>query len=90
MLKFKLGCYMNEKIVEAFHDPASKVCILPECLLDTLLGNKPLTPTDKYFKSPSELYFECQGIARDMPITTNKIEVHLDFISMISLILILS
>src|SRR6185369_13673624 len=40
---------------------------------------KPLTPTDKYFKSPSGLYFECRGIARDVPITIDKLEVHLDF-----------
>ena len=43
------------------------------------MGNKPLTPTDKYFKSPSRLFFECRGIARDVPITVDKIEVHLDF-----------
>ena len=55
------------------------VCILPECLLDTLVGNKPLTPTDKYFKSQSMLYFESRGIARDVPITIDKLEVHLDF-----------
>ena len=70
---------MKGKIVEALHDPAAEVCIIPECLLDTLMGNNPLTPTDKYFKSPSGLYFECRGIARDMPITIDKIEVHLDF-----------
>ena len=69
---------MKENIVEALYDPAPEVCILPECLLDTLVGNKPLTPTDKYFKSPSGLYFECRGIARDVPITVDKIEVHLD------------
>lgn len=45
----------------------------------TLVGNKPLTPTNKYFKSPSGLYFEYRGIARDVPITIDKIEVHLDF-----------
>ena len=43
------------------------------------MGNKPLTPTDKYFKSPSGLFFEYRGIARDVPITVDKIEVHLDF-----------
>ena len=67
------------KIVEALHDPAAEVCILPECVLDTLVGNKPLTPTDKYFKNPSGMYFECRGIARDVPITIDKLEVHLDF-----------
>ena len=47
--------------------------------MDTLMGNKALTPTDKYFRSPSGLFFECRGIARDVPITIDKIEVHLDF-----------
>src|SRR6185437_15921183 len=74
-----ITCSMKEKIIEALHDLAVEVCILPECLLDTLMGNKPLTPTDKYFKSPSGLYFECWGIARDVPITIDKIEMHLDF-----------
>ena len=74
-----IPCSMKGNIVEALHDPATEVCILPECLLDTLMGNKPLTPTDKYFKSPSGLYFECWGFARDVPITIDKIEVHSDF-----------
>ena len=43
------------------------------------MGNKPLTPTDKYFKSPSGLFFVYWGIARDVPIIVDKIEVHLDF-----------
>ena len=70
---------MKGKIVEALHDPAAEVCIIPECLLNTLVGNKPLTLTNKYFKSPSGLYFECRGIARDVPIIIDKIEVRLDF-----------
>ena len=70
---------MKGNIVEALHDPAAKVCIIPEYLLDTLVGNKPLTPIDKYHKCPSGLFFECRGIARDVPITVDKIEVHLDF-----------
>ena len=74
-----IPCPMKGNIVEALHDPAAEVCILPECLLDTLMGNKPLTPTNKYFKSPSGLCFECWGIARDVPITIDKIEMHLDF-----------
>ena len=70
---------MKGNAVEALHDPFAKVCIIPECLLDTLVGNKPLTLIDKYLKSPSGLYFECRGIARDVPITIDKIEMHLDF-----------
>ena len=46
---------------------------------DTLVGDKSLTPTDKYFRSPYGLFFECRGIAWDVPITIDKIEVHLDF-----------
>ena len=38
-----ITCSIKGKIIEALHDPAAKVCILPECLLDTLVGNKPLT-----------------------------------------------
>ena len=74
-----IPCFMKGNIVEALRDPTAEVCIIPECLLDTLVGNKPLTPTDKYFKSPSGLYFECRGIARNVPITIDKIEMHLDF-----------
>ena len=84
-----ITCSMKGKIVEALHNPAAEVCILPECLLDTLVGNKYLTPTDKYFKSPSGLYFECRRIASDVSITIDKIEVQI-FISTISSILIFS
>ena len=74
-----IPCFMKGNAIEALHDPSAEVHIIPECLLDTFVGNKPLTPTDKYFKSPSGLFFECRGIARDVPITIDKIEVHLEF-----------
>jgi len=74
-----IPCSMKGNAIEALHDPSAEVSIIPECLLDTFVGNKPLTPTDKYFKSPSGLFFECRGIARDVPITVDKTEVHLDF-----------
>ena len=54
-----IPCFMKGNAIEALHDPSAEVCIIPECLLDTFVGNKPLTPTDKYFKSPSGLFFEC-------------------------------
>ena len=73
-----IPCFMKGNAVEALHDPFAEVCIILECLLDTFVGNKPLTPTDKYFKSLSGLFFECRGIARDVPITVDKIKVHLD------------
>ena len=74
-----IPCFMKGSAIKALHDPSTEICIIPECLLDTLVGNKPLTPTNKYFKNPSGLYFECRGIARDVPITKDKIEMHLDF-----------
>jgi hypothetical protein len=70
---------MKGNAVEVVHDPTTKAYILSEYLIDILVGNKPLTPTDKYLRSPSGLFFECLGIARDMPITIDKIEVRLDF-----------
>ena len=35
-----IACSMKGKIIEALHDPATEVCIIPECLLDSLVGNK--------------------------------------------------
>jgi hypothetical protein len=38
-----------------------------------------LVPTNKLFKSPLGLFFECCGITRAVPIIINETEVHLDF-----------
>jgi hypothetical protein len=71
--------FMWKNAVDALHNPAVEACIISEYLVDTLVGNKPLTLIDKYLRSPSELFFECQGIIRDVPITIDKTEVRLDF-----------
>jgi hypothetical protein len=65
--------------VEALHDPTAEACIMSEFLRDTILGNMPQVPTDKLLKSPSGLIFECQGIARAVPIEIDEIKVQLDF-----------
>ena len=52
---------------------------MSEFLVETLFGNMPLVLTNKLFKSPSGLIFECCGIARVVPIKIEKTEVHLDF-----------
>jgi hypothetical protein len=65
--------------VEALHDPVAEACIISEYLVDTILGNKPLTLIDKYLRNPSGFFFECRGIARDVPITIGKIDVRSDF-----------
>jgi hypothetical protein len=39
----------------------------------------PLVLTNKLFKSPLGLFFECCGIARDVPVIIDKIKVLIDF-----------
>nr|TKW27922.1 hypothetical protein SEVIR_3G289400v2 [Setaria viridis] len=65
--------------IEALHDPTAEACIMSEFLKGTFLGNMPLVPTDKLLKSPSELIFECRGMAREVLIKIDKIKVHLNF-----------
>ena len=36
-----------------------------------------LIPTNKLFKSPPGLIFECSGIVRNMPMEINETEVHI-------------
>ena len=38
-----------------------------------------LVLTNKLLKSPLGLFFECCGIARDVPVIIEKTKVHLDF-----------
>ena len=52
---------------------------MSEFLAKNLLGNMSLILTNKLFKSPSGLIFECSEIVRDVPIEINETEVHLDF-----------
>jgi hypothetical protein len=66
--------------VEAHHNPIMEVNIMPWHLAYTLLGNVPLRPSDKLIKScPFRHIFECRGVASAVPLTIDKIEVHLDF-----------
>jgi hypothetical protein len=50
-----------------------------EFLAKNILGNMPLVPTNKLFKSPLRLFFKCCGIARVVPIIINGTEAYLDF-----------
>jgi hypothetical protein len=63
----------------SLHNPTVGTSIMLEFLAKSLLGNMPLVPTNKLFKSSLGLFFECCGIARDVPIIINETEVHLDF-----------
>ena len=51
-------------VIEALHNPTVGNNIMLEFLVETLLGNTPLVPTNKLFKIPLGLIFECCGIAR--------------------------
>jgi hypothetical protein len=74
-----IPCSMRGNIVEALHDPAAEASIISEYLGDILVGKKPLTLIDRYFRSPSGHFFQCRGIVRGVPITIDKIDVRLDF-----------
>ncbi len=52
---------------------------MSQFLAETLLGNWPLVSSDRLFKSPSGLIFECCGIARAVPLEIHETEVPLDF-----------
>ena len=52
---------------------------MSEFLKETFVGSMPLDPTDRLFRSPSRLFFECRGIPRAVPVKIDKIEVRLDF-----------
>ena len=65
--------------IEALHNPIVGTSIMSEFLAKNLLGNVPLVSTNKLFKSPLGLCFECCGIARDVPVIIDKIEVTMDF-----------
>ena len=65
--------------VEALHDSTAEACIMSEFLMDLFIGSMPLDQTDILFRCPSELFFECRGIARAVPVKIDKIEIRLDF-----------
>ena len=66
-------------IVEAQHNPTVETNIMLEFLAEALLGKMPLVSTNKLFKSPLGLFFECCGINRAVPIIIDTIEVFIDF-----------
>ena len=74
-----MPCSLRGTNIESMHNPIVGTSIMLEFIAKNLLGNMPLVPTHKLFKSPSGLIFECCGIIRDVLIEINKTEVHLDF-----------
>ena len=74
-----MPCSLRGTNIEALYNPTVETNIMSEYLAETLLGNMPLVSTNKLFKSPSGLIFECSRIARAMPIKIEKTEVRLHF-----------
>jgi len=64
--------------MKALHNPIVGTSIMSEFLAKNLLGNIPLVPTNKLFKSLLGLFLEYCGIARGVPIEIDKIEVFID------------
>jgi len=73
-----IPCSIRGTNREALHNPIVRTNIMLEFLAKNLLGNMPLVPTNKLFKSSLALIFECCGIARDVPIIIDKIEDGID------------
>ena len=74
-----MPCSLRGTTIEALHNPIVGTSIMSEFLVKNLLGDMPLVPTNKLFKSPLGLFFECCGIARDVSVIIDKIEVSIDF-----------
>jgi hypothetical protein len=74
-----MPCSLRGTNTEALRNPTVETNITSEFLAETLLGKMPLVSTNKLFKSPSGLIFECCGIARALPIIIEKIKVFIDF-----------
>ena len=74
-----MSCSLRGTNIEAQHNPTVRTSIMLEFLAKNLLGNMLLVPTNKLFKCPSGLIFECSGIVRAVLIEIDRIEVHLYF-----------
>ena len=74
-----IPCSLRGTNIEALHNPIVGTSIMSEFLVKNLLADMPLVPTNKLFKSPLGLFFECCGIARPVPVIIDKIEAFIDF-----------
>jgi hypothetical protein len=74
-----IPCSLRGTNIDTLHNPTIGTSIMSEFLAKNLLGNMPLVLTNKLFKSPLGLFFECCGIASDVPVIIDKIEVFIDF-----------
>ena len=73
-----IPCSLRGTSIQALHNPTVRTSTTSKFLAKNLLGNMPLVPTNKLFKSPLELFFECCGIARAVLVIINENEDHID------------
>ena len=74
-----MPCSLRGTNIDALDNPIVGSSIMSELLVKNLLGNMPLVPMNKLFKSSSGLIFVCCGITRAMPIEIDETEFHQDF-----------
>ena len=74
-----IPCSLRGTNIESLHNHIVRTSIMSEFLVKNLLGNMLLVLTNKLFKSPLGLFFECLGITRAMLVIIDKIEVFIDF-----------
>ena len=67
-----MPCSLRGTNLEALHNPTVETNIMSEFLVETLLGKIPQVSSNRLFKSPSGLIFECCGIARAVPMEIMK------------------
>ena len=59
--------FVKGNCVEALHNPTVGTSIMLEFQVKNLMSNMPLVLTNRLFKSPSGLIFECSRIVRAVP-----------------------
>ena len=74
-----IPCVINSTPIESLYDPAVGVSLMSKSLVLTLLGEEPLTPTSKFLKLPSGEMVESCGIAQNIPVSINKVNILLNF-----------
>ena len=73
------SCSIKGITIEAHFNPSMEVNILLWHLAYTLLGGVILEPSDKLLRScPHGHILKCRGVAKAVPITIDKVNVHLD------------
>src|SRR5919205_753990 len=74
-----IPCEINMTTIDSLYDPTVGVSLMSRSLATTLLGEEPLTLTNKLLKLPSGELVESCRITQNIPVTINKVNVLLNF-----------